>query len=287
MRLVAIAVALLASFAVFAVIVAVSIHIARCVRWYEWTYVQPSSLYTHAVFCDDVPIPSVVYRTGKVAFEALDERVKQHYASTENFGYVTRYYSDAQCATHIRNHYDPRVLAAFHCLKPGAYKADLARLCLIYTFGGVYADFAAKFEAPIDGVFVDRAVDELVLVHDVVIGKLRPTRGIYNAVFAARAHHVFLKRCIDTIVSHVENRYYGNGPLEPTGPYMMWPVYAALTREFPNMPRRITACHRGGFQVYDIRSGKRIIHAKVRALRATLGGMHYSRMWRMRDIYCE
>lgn len=288
MSLLSIATALLLAFFAFALLVVGIYYIARCVTWWEWTYMARPEGCGGSVYCDNVPIPAVIYRTGKHAYHSLDDRVKQLYADTEaqNPGYTTRYFDDAQCAAHIGTYFGPRVLASFHCLKPGAYKADLARLCLIHTFGGVYADFATEFVAPIDDAFVNRATDELVLVHDhpafIWLG-LR--RGIFNAVFAARSNHVFLKRCIDAIVKNVENRYYGVTFLDPTGPGMMWPVYAGLVREFPDMPRRITSCNLWKHSIHDVRSRKRIINGKIKSLRSTLGGNSYFDMWHKRDIY--
>ncbi len=49
----------------------------------------------------------------------------------------------------IAEHFEPQVLAAFDRLRPYAYKADLARYCLLYVFGGLYIDLAIR---PIDAI---------------------------------------------------------------------------------------------------------------------------------------
>ena len=40
----------------------------------------------------------------------------------------------------IASHFDAEVLSAFRTLRPYAYKADLAKYCLLYEHGGLYAD---------------------------------------------------------------------------------------------------------------------------------------------------
>jgi hypothetical protein len=49
--------------------------------------------------------------------------------------------------------------------------------------------------------------------------------GIYNAVIVAKPRNPFLRKCINQIIRHVAQRYYGLNPLYPTGPGMMWLVH--------------------------------------------------------------
>ena len=49
-------------------------------------------------------------------------------------------YDDAMCRNFIQQNFDADVLYSFDKLKPGAYKADLWRYCIIYEYGGIYAD---------------------------------------------------------------------------------------------------------------------------------------------------
>ena len=46
----------------------------------------------------------------------------------------------------LEKNYKKEVLEAYECLKPYAYKSDLARYCLIYKLGGGYVDLATRFE---------------------------------------------------------------------------------------------------------------------------------------------
>ena len=44
----------------------------------------------------------------------------------------------------IKNNFHEDILIAYDTLKPGAYKADLWRLCVLYVNGGIYADIKLK-----------------------------------------------------------------------------------------------------------------------------------------------
>jgi mannosyltransferase OCH1-like enzyme len=44
----------------------------------------------------------------------------------------------------LLDNFDPRVLEAFDKVKPLAYKADLARYCILYTLGGWYFDLSTQ-----------------------------------------------------------------------------------------------------------------------------------------------
>jgi mannosyltransferase OCH1-like enzyme len=49
----------------------------------------------------------------------------------------------------IRQNYGREVLDAFELLQPYAYKADLARFCLLYLQGGLYVDLGIRLINPI------------------------------------------------------------------------------------------------------------------------------------------
>ena len=47
-------------------------------------------------------------------------------------------FDDNDCRKFIQNNFPENILIAFDTLKPGAYKADLWRLCILYINGGIY-----------------------------------------------------------------------------------------------------------------------------------------------------
>ncbi|HZW20900.1 glycosyltransferase family 32 protein [Noviherbaspirillum sp.] len=108
---------------------------------------------------------------------------------------------------------DKEALWAFDQLLPYAYKADLARLCLLHEYGGVYADLSVHFHRAWDvlpgklSVFRDRAVIAPWIVS--------------NTILAAPARFPAIQAAIRMIVANCHSRYRGTSPLCPTGPVLL------------------------------------------------------------------
>jgi hypothetical protein len=123
-----------------------------------------------------------------------------------------RFFDQPAIRAFLRSHMEPDVLWAYDQLLPYAYRADLARLCLLHEFGGVYADLSVFFHAswPVRSgklaVFRDRAVIAPWIVSNTIISA--PPR--FPAIEAA----------IRMIVAHCRTRYRGASPLCPTGPVL-------------------------------------------------------------------
>ena len=49
-------------------------------------------------------------------------------------------YDDEMCRNFIKENFNNDTLWAFDKLRPGAYKADLWRYCVLYIHGGIYLD---------------------------------------------------------------------------------------------------------------------------------------------------
>ena len=57
-----------------------------------------------------------------------------------NPGFSYRLSDDNDCRQFIKDNFDDEVLWAFDILRPGAYKADLWRYCVMFKIGGIYLD---------------------------------------------------------------------------------------------------------------------------------------------------
>ncbi len=60
-----------------------------------------------------------------------------------------RLYDDHKIQSLLRKHFSRAVLNAYLDLAPFAFKADLARYCLLYHFGGVYSDLSYMHLMPV------------------------------------------------------------------------------------------------------------------------------------------
>lgn len=122
-------------------------------------------------------------------------------------------YDDNDCRELIKNNFKKEVLNAYDNLIPGAYKADLWRLCVLYIYGGIYIDIKI---VGINGFKLIELTESNHFVRD----RIFPL-SIYNAVMVCEKNHPFLLIAINKIVQNVKNKYYGASPLWPTGPCML------------------------------------------------------------------
>ena len=160
-------------------------------------------------------IPLDIYQTWytKDLPQKMRERVDLLKAQNPRFKH--HLFDDNDCREFIRTHFKPDVLDAYDRLIPGAYKADLWRLCILFIHGGIYMDI--KF-CGVNGFKLIELTEHEHFVKD------RVPNSIYNALLASRKGNMFLFKCIRQIVENVKNNYYGKTPLSPTGPEMMGSV---------------------------------------------------------------
>lgn len=121
-------------------------------------------------------------------------------------------YDDNDCREFIKMHFKPDVLNAYDSLIPGAYKADLWRYCVLFINGGIYLDI--KY-APLNGFKFINLTETEHLVADL------NNVGIYNALMVCLPRNEILFKSIRQIVENVNNKYYGDNFLEPTGPNLL------------------------------------------------------------------
>ena len=157
-------------------------------------------------------IPLHVYMTWKT--KNLPPFMKHNFEQLKmkNSQFTFHLYDDDECRKMIKHFFTHDVLEAFDTLKPGAYKADLWRLCVLFLKGGIYMD--CKLQA-INNFSLLEIVGKEHFVLD------RPPGCIYNALIVSKAGNPILKEGINQIVKNVKSRYYGIGPLSPTGPEML------------------------------------------------------------------
>ena len=82
-------------------------------------------------------VPKVIMQTG---FEEQSTSSGTAAWAAKNPGWEMAYFGNEACVQFLERHFDARVVAAFHALRPGAFKADLFRYAYVYEKGGAYAD---------------------------------------------------------------------------------------------------------------------------------------------------
>jgi len=157
-------------------------------------------------------IPLDIYQTWgtKDLPQKMRERVELLKKQNPRFNHYL--FDDNDCRDFIKTHFKSDVLDAYDRLIPGAYKADLWRLCVLFIKGGIYMDIKL---CCINGFKLIELTEEEHFVKD------RPPNSIYNALMVCKKGNLFLFKSIRQIVENVKNNYYGETPLSPTGPKML------------------------------------------------------------------
>jgi len=211
--------------------------------------------------------------------------------------FTFEFYNDDDCLLFIRKNFDERVLIAFQQLIPGAYKADLVRLLLLYVYGGVYIDVGHYLAVPLQDILGDH---ELVLTEDLDLryghGK---HLGIYNAFIASIPKHAFIRECIDIIVNQVHNLNYGMSCWDITGPHILGKVYKKYypLKEGIHDNGKLKMIAFKKFDTRDIFFGNQILiydknripnrHKILASIEKTIdsSGNHYSNLYNIKKVF--
>ena len=156
------------------------------------------------------------------------------FLSIRRAGYSLRYMSDASAHAFVRAHCGVRAAAAWECLRPGeshahvfphvrlrvlfihvfdpqfdeagAFRADLFRMCALYTHGGVYMDTDLELLEPLESLFHS--------CHNLTLGYDRPQPVWWGPIWnpfrildkmqisflAAAPRHPLIRCHLDTII---------------------------------------------------------------------------------------
>ena len=128
-------------------------------------------------------------------------------------GATYKRYENDEIVAFLEQYFPKDVSDAYHAMTPYAFKADLARYCLLHEYGGLYSDLSYLHMHPL----VPEADTTLVAFRDI---PEQPPWATSNAIIYAKPKVAALGRAIDRIVSNHKAQYYGLSPLDPTGPNM-------------------------------------------------------------------
>ena len=123
-------------------------------------------------------------------------------------------YNNDDCIEFIKNNFDETILDAYNRIIPGSYRSDLWRYCVLYINGGIYLDTKMK---PINGFKFMSVTDKEYFVRDFNTSE----KGVVTCFVVSKAKNERLLKSINAIVDNVNNNYYGESSLSPTGPLLL------------------------------------------------------------------
>ena len=176
--------------------------------------------------------------------------------------------------------FDNETLNSYNTIKPYAFKADLARYCLLYEYGGWYFDISLAPEYKLE---FDNLVDALLI-------KNHRINNIENCVMYFKPKSQFLLDAIKQINFHVLRRYYGYLPLHVTGPGLLRRIYSRYNADYFSNYRFGSFIDLSIQQFvckYDDKIFARFKFPEIRGLShlGATGTNDYEAMWRNEDVY--
>ncbi len=116
----------------------------------------------------------------------------------------------------IVDNYDKEVVWAYDTLQPYAYKADLARYCLLNKIGGWYVDIGITIVNPVElGPRI-----KMLIFRD--IQRFSFTGWACSiGILYSQTENTVLTSAINLIVKNCHEQYYGITPLCPSGPALI------------------------------------------------------------------
>lgn len=222
-------------------------------------------------------IPLDIYQTWSTKELPPKMRERVEILKRQNPRFTHHLYDDNDCREFIRTHFRPDVLAAYDSLIPGAYKADLWRLCILFINGGIYMDIKLICA---NGFKLIELTEKDHFVKD------RPVNSIFNSLMVSQKGNLFLFKCIRQIVENVKNKYYGNCPLSPTGPVLLGNIIINNTLHVNVDMKHYEG---GGYIIYKNRFVISTEYPEYNHERATtynnMSTKRYDQLWNERKIY--
>lgn len=140
-------------------------------------------------------------------------------------------YSGKEIENIIKNNFSREILETYHSLKPYAYKADLARYCILYLYGGLYIDLSLLCLNSLNfqekNFFAFRDLPEFS----------DPWWAVNNAIIYSKPKSNIMKTAIDLMVHHCKIKFYGVSAIDVGGPTVLG---KAIMRSQENFDRVMT-----------------------------------------------
>lgn len=135
------------------------------------------------------------------------EQIKKIYPNEEYY-----LYSAEELEEIIQNNFPSDVFTAYKKLKPYACKADLARLCLLYLYGGLYIDLNLYFINTIPDL------DQLEFFAFRDLSKMsKQSWAVQNGIMYSSPKSKVVKNAIILIIKHCKEEYYGSQCVDVSG----------------------------------------------------------------------
>jgi len=165
---------------------------------------------------DSNNIPKKLFQTWETTniepeFQKIIDKWKEF-----NPDYEYIFHDSEQRLKFIEENFEENVVNAYNKIIPGAYKCDLWRYCILYIYGGFYADI----DTLCTGKLNDLTSDNIDFIVPIDLN-LNPVEGFHNLAcgfFGSIPNSPILLDAINRIVFNVENNIIPESKLDFSGP---------------------------------------------------------------------
>jgi len=241
-------------------------------------------------------VPAVIYTSwhSNMVPPGMKDNIDKVLSMNSDFDYYL--YSDEASLGYIQQNYSTDVADAFNTLKPGAYKSDLWRYCILYKDGGVYFDIKYSTLVPLRDIIAkkpelfvkdyEQAMVKCSRTNDVDTG----ARCFYNGFIISPPNNRLFKFCIDEIVESCKMRLYRANCLDVTGPCLFGRALKKFRISEWKHPKVIYQREDVNEQVVDfiVYDGKRIMESYLEYRNEQKQNQkteHYGAAWMNYNIY--
>jgi len=230
-------------------------------------------------------LPNIVFRTSTTRM--LPPSMFEAYQSMD---WMPQWLMNREeCRELIVNHFPPEYVKAYDTVIPGAYKADLWRLCVLYMYGGFYMDISLCCVAPFPEHWLTSY--ECILVED------DWKKGIYNAFMAFEKGHFLLRWWLEDIVDRILRHDYGRDALDITGPQRLASVFREKFLRGQKYHygdntihgmRFLMLWHKKKRRIYDHPRSPTLLlygHPDYDKERSRIHTRYYGTMWKQRTVF--
>ena len=238
--------------------------------------------------------PLTIYRTTRDRLVSVKKYRNCHQKWIQLNPHINiEWFNDKDCLRYMRTQ-GKKLLRTYLTLRPGAFKADLFRLCILYERGGMYVDSDA-----LPYVSVREMTRNIEADFISVLDPPRSGEGIHNGLIISSRGHPFLKACIERIVDIVDRLSYEDGCLSITGPICLARAINEYLGRDPNSKFTAGLNEHAGHKLYlfslrwgpfqYVYKGKQRILSKKHCifsdLLSRLKSSSYPRMFNRREVY--
>jgi len=166
----------------------------------------------HQIFINESKtLPEIVHPYTAKCFNSI----RYHYSKA-----TYKIWNAEEIECFLSEYFDNDLVNAYHSLVPFAYRADLARYCILYHYGGLYSDINIEFLNTIESTITDFDRAHFFAFRDNSEASRR-SWSVCNGLFYAKAKSPILELAIKLVLENVKNKFHGASPSEPTGPIIL------------------------------------------------------------------